>query len=119
MAGRRNDLQEEAKFRVMRLVLHNPNISTRELADLAGISNGSAFYLIKAFIEKGFVKLQNFSSSPKKSKYTYILTPKGIKEKAKLTVNFLERKRYEFYKLEHEIKEVEIEASLSQEAKKV
>ena len=106
MAGRRHYLKEESKFRIMRLLAQNPNISTRKLADEVGISNGSAFYLLTALIDKGFVKLENFRNSNEKKKYAYILTPRGVREKSKLTIDFLERKRYEFNYLKNEIKEV-------------
>lgn len=117
MAGRRHYLKEESKFRIMRLLAQNPNISTRKLADEVGISNGSAFYLLTALIDKGFVKLENFRNSNEKKKYAYILTPRGVREKSKLTIDFLERKRYEFNYLKNEIKEVEIEIGLTKEVK--
>ena len=119
MEGRQHDLQEEAKFRVRRLVSQNPNIYTRGLENAVGISNGTAFYLIKALVEKRFVKFKNFNANSHKFNCTYILTPKAIKYKFKLTFHFLERKYYEFYKLKHEIKEVEIEAGLTQEGNKL
>lgn len=115
MAGRGHIIQEESRFRIIRLVGQNPNISTRELAKAVGVSNGTAFYLLTALIDKGFVKLESFRSSTEKKKYAYILTPRGIREKAKLTLKFLERKRQEFYDLRQEIKEVEIEAGLAEE----
>ena len=119
MEGRQHDLQEEAKFRVRRLVSQSPNIYTRGLANAVGISNKTAFYLIKALIKKRFVKFKNFCAYSHKSNYTYILAPKAIKEKSKLTFHFFERMHYKFYKLKHEIKEVEIEASLTQEGNKL
>ena len=115
MSGRRHFIQEEAKFRIMRLLSQNPNISTRKLADKIGISNGSAFYLLAALIDKGFVKFENFRNSNEKKKYAYILTPRGIKEKSKLTIDFLERKRCEFNHLKNEIHEIEIENGLAKE----
>ena len=64
----------------MRLISDNPEISTRRIADKVGISNGSAYYVITALIEKGFIKLENFKNNPRKGQYTYLLTPKGIRE---------------------------------------
>ena len=71
-------------------------MSTRQVADEVGISNGSAYYVLTALVEKGFVKLGNFKKSPRKGRYAYLLTPKGIREKSILTHSFIERKRQEF-----------------------
>lgn len=76
----------------------NPEITSRQIAQQVGISNGSAFYLLISLIEKGYVKLNNFKQNPKKVKYSYLLTPKGIREKSLLTKNFLVHKK-EDYKL--------------------
>ena len=102
-----------------RLVLQSPNIYARWLANAVGICNETAFYLIKALIKKRFVKFKNFSSYSHKCNYTYILAIKAIKEKSKLIFHFFEIKHYEFYKLKHKIKEVEIEANLTQEGNKL
>lgn len=115
MASRRQDQQAEIRLRVMRLISENPNMSTRKVADEVGISNGSAYYLLTALIEKGFVKLGNFKNNPRKGQYIYLLTPKGIREKSILTHNFIERKRKEFKILQAEIKDLEKEAGLVDE----
>ena len=99
MASRRKETQEDIRFRVIRLLNENPEISTRQIAKKIGISNGAAFYMISALIDRGFVKLENFLSNPRKGQYAYLLTPKGIREKSLLTYNFLERKRQEFEEL--------------------
>jgi EPS-associated MarR family transcriptional regulator len=109
MASRRAEQQESARFRVMRLLSGNPRISTREVADAVGISNGSAFYVLKALVEKGFVKLESFSNSPFKIRYAYLLTPKGIREKSRLTQRFIKIKRAEFEELRIEIRALEEE----------
>ena len=91
-------------------------MSTRQVADEVGISNGSAYYVLTALVEKGFVKLGNFKKNPRKGQYAYLLTPKGIREKSLLTHSFVERKRKEFDFLQAEIKALEEEAGLAVEA---
>jgi EPS-associated MarR family transcriptional regulator len=102
-------------LRILRLLAENPERSTRELASAVGISNGSAYYVVTALIDKGFVKLENFANNPKKSHYAYLLTPRGIREKSLLTHSFIERKREEFEVLKAEIKALEEEAGLAAE----
>ena len=109
MASQREQQQEETHFRVMRLLQENPSISTREIARRVGISNGTAYYCVTALIEKGFVKLRNFTQSKNKANYIYELTPRGIRAKAALTVSFLERKRHEYEDLKLEIERLESE----------
>ena len=100
----------------MRLIAQNPEVSTRQVAEVAGISNGSAYYVLTALVEKGLVKLGNFKNNPRKGQYAYLLTPKGIREKSLLTHRFIERKREEFKGLKAEIKALEEEAGLAGEA---
>ena len=100
MASKRDNQQADIRLRVMQLVSQHPEISTRQLADKVGISNGSAYYVVTALVEKGFVKLSNFKSNPRKGQYAYLLTPKGIREKSLLTHSFIERKRKEREEIE-------------------
>ena len=111
MASRREKLQNDARTRVLRLVSENPHLSTRQVANAVGISNGSAYYLLTALVEKGFVKLENFKNSSRKRQYAYLLTPRGIREKSLLTQRFIERKREEFEELRVEIEAFEKEMS--------
>ena len=112
MASRREEQQAEVRLKVMRLIAQKPEMSTRQVADEVGISNGSAYYILTALIEKGFVKLGNFKKNPRKGQYAYLLTPKGIREKSLLTHSFIERKREEFKILRVEIRALEEEAGL-------
>ena len=112
MASRRSEQQEEIRFRMLRLLDENPELSTRQLADQMGISNGAAYYCLNALIEKGFVKLGNFQRAESKSKYLYILTPQGIAERAGLTKRFLARKMAEYESLKAEIEDLETEVAL-------
>ncbi len=95
--------QEDTYFRVLRALNENPDLTQRELAQKLGVSVGSLNYCLKALIEKGWVKMQNFSQSKNKFGYVYILTPRGIAEKAALTGNFLKRKLIEYDALKAEI----------------
>ena len=110
MASLREERREEAQFQVMRLIAQNPELTTRQIADEVGISTGAAYYCVTALVEKGFVKLENFKNNPRKGQYAYILTPRGIREKAALTVTFLERKLGEYEALRSEIADLEREA---------
>ena len=116
MASRKQQ-QQEMHFTVMRLLDENPSISTREIAEKVGISNGAAYYCVTALVEKGFVKLKNFTQSKTKAKYIYELTPRGIRAKAALTVSFLERKRHEYEGLKVEIERLESELGITEKNK--
>ena len=117
MASQREQQQEETHFRVMRLLDEDPSISTREIARRVGISNGAAYYCVTALVEKGFVKLKNFTQSKNKANYIYELTPRGISAKAALTVSFLERKRHEYEDLKLEIERLESELGFDEASK--
>ena len=114
MASNREERQQETHFRVMQLLDEEPNISTRQIAERVGISNGSAYYCVTALIQKGFVKLKNFTQSKIKANYIYELTPRGIRAKAALTVQFLERKKIEYNELKAEIARLEDELGLDE-----
>ena len=117
MASQREQQQQETHFKVMRLLDEDPCISTREIAKKVGISNGSAYYCVTALVEKGFVKLKNFTQSKTKANYIYELTPRGIRAKAALTVSFLERKRHEYHDLKVEIERLESELGVDLKSK--
>jgi len=111
VASRRKEHQEDAKFRVFQIINENPQMTTREIAHKVGISNGSAYYLLTSLIDMGFVKLSNFRDSSQKIKYSYLLTPKGIREKSLVTSKFLMRKKQEYELLKKEI--IKLERDLS------
>ena len=112
MASRRKEHQEDAKFRVFQIINENPQMTTREIAQKVGISNGSAYYLLTSLIDMGFIKLSNFKDSSQKIKYSYLLTPKGIREKSLVTSKFLVRKKQEYELLEKEIAQLEQDSGL-------
>jgi EPS-associated MarR family transcriptional regulator len=106
MTSRQAKIQEDTYYRVMRLLEENPDLTQRELAEKLGVSVGGLNYCLKALTEKGLVKMQNFTSSKNKFGYVYVLTPTGIKEKAKLTGHFLKRKMEEYEALKAEIEAI-------------
>lgn len=89
----------------------NPQDTQRAIANQLGVSLGSVNYCIKALIEKGFLKVENFRRSSNKLGYAYLLTPSGIGEKASLTVSFLKRKQKEYHQLEKEIEALQEEVA--------
>ena len=103
MAGKRTKLQEDTHFRVLRLLKENPEMSQRELAASVGVSVGGMHYVLNALIEKGHVKLGNFTAAADKRRYAYILTRKGLSEKTAITQKFLARKIEEYKALKAEI----------------
>ena len=111
MASRRKEHQEDAKFRVFQIINENPQMTTREIAQKVGISNGSTYYLLTSLIDMGFIKLSNFKDSSQKIKYSYLLTPKGIREKSLVTSKFLVRKKQEYELLKKEIADLDRDLS--------
>ena len=93
------------KFNVLRKVNSNPNISQRELAFQLNLSLGKVNYCLRSLKSKGLVKIKNFKKSENKLRYAYILTPKGIAEKTKITINFMKKKMKEYDELKSEIEE--------------
>jgi EPS-associated MarR family transcriptional regulator len=83
MTSRRSQLQEDTNFRVLRMLQDNPDMTQREIAEKLGISTSGLNYCLKALIDKGWVKVQNFSHSKNKFGYVDVLTPQGIAEKAR------------------------------------
>jgi len=97
---------QEIHLKVLRHLENDPEITQRKLAKELGISLGKANYCLKALIGKGLVKTDNFKNSNNKSAYLYLLTPKGIKEKSRITLHFLKRKIDEYENLKKEINEL-------------
>lgn len=104
-------LNTEVALQVMTYVETYPEDTQRKIARELGLSLGSVNYCIKALINKGFLKAENFRKSSNKMGYAYVLTPSGMREKADLTLSFLKRKQREYLKLEQEIKILRAEVS--------
>ncbi|MBK9657400.1 MAG: MarR family EPS-associated transcriptional regulator [Rhodanobacteraceae bacterium] len=86
-------LDDDTRYRLLRLLTEHPNLSQRELASELGLSLGKTNYCLRALIERGWIKVQNFSSSDKKLAYAYVLTPTGVVAKFRATADFLRRKQ--------------------------
>ena len=91
------------QFNVLRKIRSKPNSTQRELASELGFSLGKLNYCLKALKEKGLIKIQNFQKDPNKLRYAYILTPKGIKIKTQLTINYMKKKMKEYDELKKEL----------------
>ena len=109
MNSRRANVQQDTKFRLLKLLNDNPQMSQREMAKALGISFGGLNYCMNALIQKGLVKIQNFSHNQNKFSYRYLLTPSGIAEKTKLTSGFLKRKMFEYKSIKAEIDALKLE----------
>ena len=97
----------ETHLQVLRTIESNQSLTQRQLAQVLGVSLGKAHYCMKALMDKGLVKMGNFSHNQKKMDYAYLLTPSGIKSKASLTAYFLERKAAEYAMLKSELEKME------------
>ncbi|HEV7239616.1 MAG TPA: MarR family EPS-associated transcriptional regulator [Thermoanaerobaculia bacterium] len=95
-AGSSPPVSDEIRYRLLKYLADHPHASQRELARELGISLGKVNYCLRALVEKGWVKLRNFTNSDHKSVYTYVLTPRGVNEKVNATVAFLRRKVAEY-----------------------
>ncbi len=113
----REKIQEEARFKILRLLHENPELTQRELGERVSISLGAVNYSLRALIERGLVKAGNFSRNPNKLGYAYVLTPAGIVEKTLLTGRFLKRKVEEYEALKAEIDVLSREKGENQLAK--
>ena len=96
-------MEDPDHFNLLRKIKNKPSSSQRELAEALGFSLGKLNYCLKALKLKGLVKIHNFKKSENKINYIYVLTPKGIAEKTKLTINFMKRKMQEYDELKKEL----------------
>lgn len=99
-------LSDEMRYKLMRLLENNPGMSQRDVARELGISLGKVNYCIRALMRAGWVKATNFKNSQNKSAYMYLLTPRGLEEKARVTVRFLKIKTLEHETLRAEIAQI-------------
>ena len=104
-------INEENRYKLLKLLHENPEMNQRQIASELGLSLGKVNFCLKALIEKGLVKVGNFSRSPNKKAYAYLLTLNGMEEKAKVTFNFLERKQNEYESLKAEIEDLKKEVN--------
>lgn len=105
---------DETHYKILRLLQNDPHISQRALAETLGVSLGKTNYCLKALANKGLIKARNFRNSRNKAAYAYFLTPKGMEEKAKVTVRFLKFKMAEYESLREEIELLRQEVALAE-----
>ena len=103
-------LNEDTHYKLMRLFEANPGMSQRDAARALGISVGKVNYCLQALLGKGWIKATNFKNSHNKAAYMYLLTPRGIEQKARLAVRFLKIKVSEYERLRREIEQIRMEA---------
>lgn len=108
--------QETAHLRMLRLIEEHPELSQRDLARLLGVSVGKTHYLLKALLEKGLVKMDDFRRHGNKLAYAYLLTPSGIAAKLSLTKSFLQHKEAEYQSLRGEIAQLRQELGANVQA---
>lgn len=101
-----SQINQEIHLKLLRYLEEHPQVSQRELAEHLGVSLGKANYCVKALIDRGLVKARNFKNSANKRAYLYLLTPKGIEEKARISVRFLQYKMDEYEALRAEIEQL-------------
>lgn len=110
MARNTPDVRDEAYLRILRVLEEHPEASQRQLAERLGMSLGGVNYCLRALMERGLVKLENFQNSRHKYKYMYVLTPAGLAQRVTLAGRFLRLKMAEFEALEAEIRQLKAEA---------
>ena len=98
--------RDMVRFRVLQAIEGNPSASQRDLAKALGVSLGSVNFCVKALVDKGLIKVENFVRSDHKRGYAYYLTPKGVVDKGEITAQFLQRKLKEYELIKEEIAEL-------------
>jgi EPS-associated MarR family transcriptional regulator len=102
-------LDDQTRYRLLKLLEGNPELSQRQLAEELDVSVGKVNFCLRALLARGLVKVQNFRNSNNKLAYAYYLTPKGAREKIRTTAGFLQRKLKEYEAMEKEIEELKRE----------
>lgn len=102
-------LNQELEYLALKILEQQPHLTQRQLSEALGVSLGKTNYILKSLIDVGWVKLDNFQKSNNKWGYAYLLTPKGMTEKAEITIRFLKRKQQEYNELQMEISQLQRE----------
>jgi EPS-associated MarR family transcriptional regulator len=106
-------LDETTHYGLLKTLEENPGLSQRDMAKRLGVSLGKINFCLNALVEKGSLKINNFRNSDNKQAYAYLLTPRGVEQKARMTVEFLHYKMQEYERLRKEIEELTHEAKLN------
>ncbi|MDG0980782.1 MAG: MarR family EPS-associated transcriptional regulator, partial [Halieaceae bacterium] len=112
------DMVNEDDFRLLRLIESSPEISQREISKKSSLSLGKVNYCLKSLSEKGLIKIKRFSRSERKVGYIYVLTPKGLKTKSLMTIDFLRQKLAEYEALQDEIASLKNELEVTKAGEK-
>jgi EPS-associated MarR family transcriptional regulator len=107
-------MTDELQHKIFKIIAENPQINQRELSRKLGISLGKVNYCLKALMEKGWVKAQNFKNNKNKLSYAYLLTPSGIEQKAAVTLRYLKRKMEEYDQLKQAVEELKKEVAIEE-----
>lgn len=110
IVNKKNKFNRDVEYYLLREIASRSEFTQLELAEKVGVSVGKVNYVLSAFVRKGIVKMENFKKSKSKKGYLYLLTPDGIKEKKRITLNFIKRKMKEYERLEQEIAKARQEA---------
>jgi EPS-associated MarR family transcriptional regulator len=105
-------LNDEYRYRILKLLEEKPDASQREIARALGVSLGRVNFCLQALVEKGLLKVNNFKNNPNKKKYLYFLTPTGMQEKGQVTLRFLRTKLDEYERLKLEVAQLQREAEM-------
>ena len=105
-----HNYEQEIQYRLLKMLSKEPNVSQRDMAERMGISLGKMNYCVTELAAKGWIKIIRFKSARNKIPYTYLLTPKGLEEKARMTLSFLKRKLAEYEEIKKQIRELHHEA---------
>ena len=108
----RSALTEEVRYKLLKLLESNAGVSQRDVSRELGVSLGKVNYCLRALVDRGFVKAANFKNSRNKAAYMYLLTPRGIEERARVTARFLQVKMREYEALRTEIEVMRAETEL-------
>ena len=101
-----NPYEQEIRYRLLKILSADPNLTQREMAKRMEISLGKVNYCLSELAKKGFIKIKRFRGSKKKILYFYVLTPRGMEEKARITLSFLRRKVFEYEKIKKQIRDL-------------
>jgi EPS-associated MarR family transcriptional regulator len=104
-----SDFEKEIRYRLLKILSQNSNLSQRDMATKMGVSLGKVNYCLAEFAKKGIIKINRFKDSTNKFKYIYVLTPHGIDTKASITIDFLKRKLSEYDEIRKQINELRLE----------
>ncbi len=104
-----NTYEQEIRYNLIKILSQETNLTQRDMAKKIGISLGKVNYCVSELAKKGFIEINRFKVSKNKIRYFYILTPRGVEEKSRLTLSFLKRKVSEYEEIKHQIRKLALE----------